>query len=73
MSARKPVLPKVAWWLSAFGEDDDLKREANTERLAAETVIRACRRAQRMVCKAGCDCICCRALARLDRVTRGSK
>lgn len=40
---------------------------------AEQAVIRACRRSQRLVCKAGCDCICCRALARLDRVIRGSK
>lgn len=76
MSARKPVLPwlkeALAFWCHRT-QGTAAHEQAKAELTAAEAVIRACRRSQRLVCKAGCDCICCRALARLDRVTRGSK
>lgn len=83
MSARKPVLPAATELLPPPGRDED-GDQARAELRAAEAVIRAARQVHpghdynlttgNHV--AATDCRGCRlerALARLDRVTRGSK
>jgi len=68
MGKRKPMLPTAAWFVSAFGEESEERRQAEVELRAAEAVIRAAMKAGPYVSTKD-DLAMGRALARLSRVT----